>query len=186
MDTEAGIKTILARNALNEIIVIGGPDTYKEGDDLGLVSLKNEGSLYSKDRKSFTTYDLFRYRLSLYADELSLDEKTEEDFLTEEVKEKLIRPRDTFPCPKKGKKYRANEPRKRLTFSQQREYDTIEGVIDELTEKSQKLEEEMAQVTTDYVRLQELSEEKEKIDAELEEKLERYIELQELVESFQS
>ena len=44
----------------------------------------------------------------------------------------------------------------------------------------------MAQVTTDYVRLQELSEEKEKIDAELEEKLERYIELQELVESFQS
>ena len=86
--------------------------------------------------------------------------------------------------PKKGKKYRANEPRKRLTFSQQREYDTIEGVIDELTEKSQKLEEEMAQVTTDYVRLQELSEEKEKIDAELEEKLERYIELQELVESF--
>ena len=88
--------------------------------------------------------------------------------------------------PKKGKKYRANEPRKRLTFSQQREYDTIEGVIDELTEKSQKLEEEMAQVTTDYVRLQELSEEKEKIDAELEEKLERYIELQELVESFQN
>ena len=44
----------------------------------------------------------------------------------------------------------------------------------------------MAQVTTDYVRLQELSEEKEKIDAELEEKLERYIELQELVESFQN
>ena len=43
----------------------------------------------------------------------------------------------------------------------------------------------MAQVTTDYVRLQELSEEKQKIDAELEEKLERYIELQELVESFQ-
>ena len=88
------------------------------------------------------------------------------------------------PAPKKGKKYRASEPRKKLTFSQQREYDTIEGVIDELTKKSQKLEEEMAQVTTDYVRLQQLSEEKQKIDAELEEKLERYIELQELVESF--
>ena len=87
--------------------------------------------------------------------------------------------------PKKSKKYRAPEPRKRLTFSQQREYDTIEGVIDELTEKSQKLEEEMAQVTTDYVRLQQLSEEKQAVDAELEEKLERYIELQELVESFQ-
>ena len=85
---------------------------------------------------------------------------------------------------KKGKKYRASEPRKRLTFSQQREYDTIEGVIDELTEKSQKLEAEMEQAATDYVKLRELSEEKQKVDAELEEKLERYIELQELVESF--
>ena len=87
--------------------------------------------------------------------------------------------------PKKGQRYRAEAPRKKLTFSQQREYDTIEGVIDELTDKSQKLEEEMAQITTDYVKLQALSEEKQKIDAELEEKLERYIELQELVESFQ-
>jgi ATP-binding cassette subfamily F protein uup len=84
--------------------------------------------------------------------------------------------------PKKGKKYRAPEPRKKLTFSQQREYDTIEGVIDELTEKSQKLEEEMAGITSDYVKLQALSEEKQKVDAELEEKIERYIELQELVE----
>ena len=84
--------------------------------------------------------------------------------------------------PKKRQKYRASEPRKRLTFSQQREYDTIEGVIDELTEKSQRLEEEMAQVTTDYVKLQALSEEKQKVDEELEEKIERYIELQEIVE----
>ena len=42
----------------------------------------------------------------------------------------------------------------------------------------------MAQVTTDYVKLQALSEEKQEVDAELEEKIERYIELQELVESF--
>ena len=87
--------------------------------------------------------------------------------------------------PRKKQKYRAAEPRKRLTFSQQREYDTIEGVIDELTEKSQKLEEEMAQVTSDYVKLQALSEEKQKVDEELEEKIERFIELQELVEELQ-
>ena len=86
---------------------------------------------------------------------------------------------------KKRKKPRNSEPRRKLTFSQQKEYDTIEGVIDELTEKSQKLEKEMAAVTSDYVKLQELSEEKQKIDAQLDEKIERYIELQELVESFQ-
>ena len=93
-------------------------------------------------------------------------------------------PSGTEPA-KKGKKYRAPEPRKKLTFSQQREYDTIEGVIDELTERSQKLEEEMAGITSDYVKLQALSEEKQKVDAELEEKIERYIELQELVEELQ-
>ena len=87
--------------------------------------------------------------------------------------------------PKKGKKYRAAAPQKKLTYTQQREYDSIEGVIDELTEKSEKLAEEMAQVSTDYVKLQELTEEKERIDAELDEKMERFIELQELVESFQ-
>ena len=87
--------------------------------------------------------------------------------------------------PKKGKKYRAAAPQKKLTYTQQREYDSIEGVIDELTEKSEKLMEEMAQVSTDYVKLQELTEEKERIDAELDEKMERFLELQELVESFQ-
>lgn len=84
----------------------------------------------------------------------------------------------------KKQKYRAQQPRKRLTFSQQREYDTIEAVIDDLTEKSQKLAEEMAQVSTDYVKLQALAEEKQKTDEELEDKIERYLELQELVESF--
>ena len=86
---------------------------------------------------------------------------------------------------KKGKKYRAAAPQKTLTYSQQREYDSIEGVIDELTEKSEKLAEEMSQASTDYVKLQELTEEKERIDAELDEKMERFIELQELLESFQ-
>ena len=93
-------------------------------------------------------------------------------------------PKETEP-PKKGKKYRAAAPQKKLTYSQQREYDSIEDVIDELTEKSEKLAEEMAQVSTDYVKLQELTEEKERIDAELDEKMERFIELQELLESFQ-
>ena len=87
--------------------------------------------------------------------------------------------------PKKGKKYRAAAPQKKLTYTQQREYDSIEGVIDELTEKSEKLAEEMAQVSTDYVKLQELTEEKERIVTELDEKKERFLELQELVESFQ-
>ena len=88
--------------------------------------------------------------------------------------------------PAKNKKYRAPSQRKKLTFSEQREYDTLEDIIDELTEKSEQLAADMAQASTDYVRLQELAQEKQKIDEELEEKIERFLTLQELVESFQN
>ena len=88
--------------------------------------------------------------------------------------------------PVKKQKYRAPAQRKKLTFSEQREYDTLEGIIDELTEKSEQLAANMAQSSTDYVRLQELAQEKQRTDEELEEKIERFLTLQELVESFQN
>ena len=88
--------------------------------------------------------------------------------------------------PAKKQKYRAPAERKKLTFSEQREYDTLEGIIDELTEKSEQLAAHMLQASTDYVRLQELAEEKQKTDEELEEKIERFLTLQELVESFRN
>ena len=88
--------------------------------------------------------------------------------------------------PVKKQKYRAPAQRKKLTFSEQREYDTLEGIIDELTEKSEQLAADMAQSSTDYVRLQELAQEKQRTDEELEEKIERFLTLQELVESFQN
>ena len=88
--------------------------------------------------------------------------------------------------PAKKQKYRAPAERKKLTFSEQREYDTLEGIIDELTEKSEQLAADMLQASTDYVRLQELAEEKQKTDEELEEKIERFLSLQELVESFRN
>ena len=88
--------------------------------------------------------------------------------------------------PAKKQKYRAPTQRKKLTFSEQREYDTLEGIIDELTEKSEQLAADMAQASTDYVRLQELAQEKQRTDEELEEKIERFLTLQELVESFQN
>ena len=88
--------------------------------------------------------------------------------------------------PVKKQKYRAPTQRKKLTFSEQREYDTLEDIIDELTEKSEQLAADMAQASTDYVRLQELAQEKQRTDEELEEKIERFLTLQELVESFQN
>ena len=58
--------------------------------------------------------------------------------------------------PAKKQKYRAPAERKKLTFSEQREYDTLEGIIDELTEKSEQLAADMLQASTDYGAIQEL------------------------------
>lgn len=72
----------------------------------------------------------------------------------------------------------------KLTYQEQREYDSIEEEILRLEEESRKLEEEMAEAATSYTKLAELNERKERTDRELEEKMERYLELQDMVDSF--
>ncbi len=83
----------------------------------------------------------------------------------------------------KGKKPRADRPKTRLSYKEQREYDGIEAEIDELSEKSRKLSDEMNNAATDFLRLQALSEEKERVEKELEAKIGRFMELEELADS---
>ena len=72
----------------------------------------------------------------------------------------------------------------RLSFKEQREYDEIEQLIEELELRSKALDQEILDASADFIRLQSLTEEKARVDAALEEKIERFIELQELVDSF--
>ncbi len=91
--------------------------------------------------------------------------------------------------PESGKKKQRsgnNRSARRLTYSQQREYDALEGEVDVLTERSRDLEEQIQNAAADYVKLQELTQEKERTDRELDQKIERFLELQELMESFDS
>ena len=76
------------------------------------------------------------------------------------------------------------KPKIKLTFREQREYETLEGEIDELTERSSALEEQMMEAASDYVKLKELSDEKDAVDLLLDEKIGRFLELQDLVDSF--
>ncbi len=80
---------------------------------------------------------------------------------------------------------RAHQKKNRLSYKEQREYDSLEEEIDELSKKSELLGKEMEEAATDFVRLSALSQEKEAADTALEAKMERYFELQEKVESFQ-
>lgn len=72
----------------------------------------------------------------------------------------------------------------RLSYKEQKEYDSIEAEIDELSEKAQQLEQDMEKYATSYTKLEELTKQKEETDLLLDQKIERFLELQELVDSF--
>ena len=81
--------------------------------------------------------------------------------------------------------WRAPREKTKLSFKEQREYDTIESEIEALEEKSAELETQIAEAATDYPKLMALSKEKEEVDALIERKMDRFVELQEMVDSFQ-
>ena len=72
----------------------------------------------------------------------------------------------------------------KLSYMEQKEYDSIESEIESLEERIAALDEEMVLAATDFVKLGELSKEREEKDRILEEKLERFMELQDMVDSF--
>lgn len=91
LDTEAGIKAALARYNIDEIIIIGGANTYNKEEELKPFSLSQGSELYSADKATLSSYGVLRYRIAQFADELSLDRKAEEERLPPETREKLIR-----------------------------------------------------------------------------------------------
>ena len=71
----------------------------------------------------------------------------------------------------------------KLSYKDQREYDTIEEEIDRLQKQSDELATQIPEAATDYERLRKLTEEKDALDARIEERMERYLELQEMVDA---
>ncbi|WP_026489878.1 ABC-F family ATP-binding cassette domain-containing protein [Butyrivibrio sp. XBB1001] len=85
--------------------------------------------------------------------------------------------------PSNGK-YRAPREKTKLSYKEQKEYDSIEEEIEKLEQKSAELEGQIVEAATDYPRLVALTKEKEEVDAEIERKMDRFVELQEMVDSF--
>ena len=90
LETEASIQATLGRYHIDEIVVIGGENTYHEGEDLKSFPLSHGRTLYSKDKESLSTYGLLQYRIAQYSDELDLDQKAEEALIPREMQEKLV------------------------------------------------------------------------------------------------
>ena len=96
LDTEAGIKAMLARYDIDEIVVIGEPGTCEKERSMTSVPLRYGSSLYSSDMTSLSTYDLLLYRIAQYTDELSTDPREKDKYVPEEIREKLIHFIQTF------------------------------------------------------------------------------------------
>ncbi len=80
--------------------------------------------------------------------------------------------------------WKGEKKKTKLSYNEQREYDSMDELLEKLEKESAALDEQMAAAATNAHKLAELMERKEAVEAELEEKLERYLELQELVDSF--
>ena len=96
----------------------------------------------------------------------------------EESAPKESRPAADKPVQQKPRQ----ETKRKFTYGEQREYESIEGELAELEEKIAALDGQMAASATDYVKLQELMEQKSALEQKLEERTERWLYLEELAE----
>lgn len=78
--------------------------------------------------------------------------------------------------------WKQREKKLKFTYSEQREYETIEDEIMELEEKAEQIDAQMLQNASNSVKLSELMKEKELIETALQEKMERWEYLEELAQ----
>ena len=87
---------------------------------------------------------------------------------------------------KKKEKTFIGKKKLKFSFKEQREYETIEDDIADLENQIESTESEIAENSSDYVRLQELSDKKELLENQLAEKMERWLYLSDLAERIEN
>ena len=89
-----------------------------------------------------------------------------------------------------GQESRKEKPRterkRKLSYKEQKEWESIEDVIAGLEEKVSLLEQQTQEAASDYARLQEILKEKEQTERQLEEAMDRWVYLSSLVEEIES
>ncbi|WP_369899894.1 ABC-F family ATP-binding cassette domain-containing protein [Bacillus manliponensis] len=118
----------------------------------------------------FTGNGEVRTYLGSYSDYLEL-QKTEVLLEKAEVKKE----KKVEEAPKQNRK-------RKLSYNEQREWETIEDTIAQLEEKLEELAAQLEKVGADYTKAQQLSEEQQQTEEELEKTMERWSELSDIVE----
>lgn len=88
-------------------------------------------------------------------------------------------------APKQGKRQRS-ERKLKMSFNEQKEFETIDEDIAALEEKIELINSEMEESASSYSKLQELSAQKEKAEEELAAKMDRWVYLTELAEKIEN
>ncbi|QAT43579.1 ABC-F family ATP-binding cassette domain-containing protein [Aminipila luticellarii] len=81
-----------------------------------------------------------------------------------------------------GEENRTRPSKLKFTYKEQREFDQIDSVIEELEQKIKETEEKISKETSNYVKLQELTAEKSTLEEQLTEKMNRWVYLNDLAE----
>lgn len=80
------------------------------------------------------------------------------------------------------KSSRTSEKKLKFSYNEQREFDTIDAVIEEIEQKISNLDDAIAASASEYTKLDALMKEKEELELKLDEKMERYLYLQDLAD----
>ena len=110
------------------------------------------------------------------------------DYKNQHDKEEVIENVEkSVKAEKVERKQEEEKPKKlmKMTYKDQREFDTINDRIEGIELKIAEIDEEISKCGSDYVKLQELTEEKEKFEAELDEAMDRWVYLNELNEEIE-
>lgn len=85
----------------------------------------------------------------------------------------------------KVKTEKVKDKKQKLSYSEQKEFDSIDEVILDLENRLEKIEKEMETEASNYGKLAELTKEKEILNEQLEEKMDRWVYLNDLVEQME-
>lgn len=99
---------------------------------------------------------------------------------------KAINSENTEKSSKKKEKIFVGRKKLKFSFREQREYETIEDDIANLESQIESTESEILKNSSDYIRLQELSDKKELLENQLAEKMERWVYLSDLAERIEN
>ena len=102
----------------------------------------------------------------------------------QKVEQQEILSASTATTPKK-QAYKKTKRAKKMTYMEQKEYETIGEKISSLEQELEQLQQQENTVSSDYIKLQEIAIQKEKAETELENVMERWIYLSELAEEIE-